>query len=103
MLQQITRDKAERIKDFVYGASDGIITTFAIVAGVAGAGLSTSIIFILGFANLFADGFSMASSDYLGTETELEVEHRAQKSRALKSGVITFVAFVIGGLVPLIP
>jgi len=103
MLQQITRDKAERLKDFVYGASDGIITTFAVVAGVAGADLSPAIVLILGFANLLADGFSMASADYLGTETELEVEHRVRKRQALKSAMVTFAAFVVGGLVPLIP
>lgn len=58
------------IKDFVYGAVDGAITTFAIVAGVAGAGLSAGIVIILGFANLLADGFSMAVSNYLGTRAE---------------------------------
>ena len=48
------------IEDLVYGANDGAVTTFAIVAGVVGASLSPSIVIILGFANLFADGFSMA-------------------------------------------
>ena len=40
------------IRDVVYSANDGIITPFAVVAGVAGAGLSPKIILILGFANL---------------------------------------------------
>ena len=35
---------------FVYGANDGIVTTFAVVAGVAGAGLSTRVVLILGVA-----------------------------------------------------
>ena len=54
------------IEEFVYGATDGAVTTFAVVAGVVGAALSPSIILILGFANLFADGFSMAVGNYLG-------------------------------------
>ena len=58
------------LKEFIYGAVDGAITTFAIVAGVAGAGLSAGVIIILGFANLLADGFSMAVSNYLGTRAE---------------------------------
>ena len=58
------------LKDFVYGAIDGAVTTFAVVAGVAGAGLSAGIIIILGFANLLADGFSMAVSNFLGTRAE---------------------------------
>ena len=58
------------LKEFIYGAVDGAITTFAIVAGVAGAGMSSGVIIILGFANLLADGFSMAVSNYLGTRAE---------------------------------
>jgi len=54
----------------VYGASDGIVTTFAVVAGVAGAQLDPKIVLIMGFANLFADGFSMAVGDYLSEKSE---------------------------------
>jgi len=58
------------LSEFVYGGIDGSITTFAIVAGSLGASLSSAIILILGFANLFADGFSMAASNFLGTRSE---------------------------------
>ncbi len=58
------------LRDFIYGAIDGAVTTFAIVAGVTGAGLSHGIIIVLGIANLLADGFSMAVSNYLGTKAE---------------------------------
>lgn len=60
------------IEDFVYGATDGAITTFAVVAGVVGASLSPSVILILGFANLFADGFSMSIGNYLSEQTRRE-------------------------------
>ena len=60
------------IQDFVYGATDGAVTTFAVVAGVVGASLSPSIILILGFANLFADGFSMAIGNYLSSKSHRE-------------------------------
>jgi vacuolar iron transporter family protein len=60
------------IEDFVYGATDGAVTTFAVVAGVVGAALSPSIVLILGFANLFADGFSMAVGNYLGSKSQRE-------------------------------
>jgi VIT1/CCC1 family predicted Fe2+/Mn2+ transporter len=63
----------------VYGAVDGIVTTFAVVSGVAGASLSDSIVIILGLANLFADGFSMAIGNFLATRAELQ--HRAQARR----------------------
>ena len=56
--------------DAVLGAIDGTVTTFAVVAGVMGAGFSGVVVIILGFANLLADGFSMAVSNYLGTKSQ---------------------------------
>jgi len=58
------------IRDWIYGGIDGAVTTFAVVAGVAGADLSTGIVLILGVANLIADGFSMAASNFSGTKAE---------------------------------
>ncbi len=60
------------LRDWVYGGIDGTVTTFAVVAGVAGADLSTKTLLILGAANLFADGFSMAAANYSGTKAEIE-------------------------------
>ncbi|MEO8042546.1 MAG: VIT1/CCC1 transporter family protein [Acidobacteriota bacterium] len=67
------------IRDFIYGGIDGSVTTFAVVSGVSGAELSTSIVLILGFANLAADGFSMAASNYLGTRAEQDDYQRLEK------------------------
>lgn len=71
------------LRDWIYGGIDGSVTTFAVVSGVAGAELSPLIILIMGFANLLADGFSMAASNFLGTKAEHEdlkrieaIEHR---------------------------
>jgi VIT1/CCC1 family predicted Fe2+/Mn2+ transporter len=58
------------LRDLIYGGIDGSVTTFAVVTGVIGANLSPAIILILGFANLIADGFSMAASNFLGTRAE---------------------------------
>ncbi len=67
------------MRDFIYGSIDGIVTTFAIVAGAAGAGLSHQIIFVMGCANLLADAFSMAVSNYEGTKAEKEHAERLKK------------------------
>ena len=93
------------LKDLVYGANDGIITTFAVVAGVAGARLEPRIVVILGFANLLADGFSMGASNFLSIRSDEDV----RRMKGLDSvepfpgrhSLATFLAFVVAGVVPL--
>jgi VIT1/CCC1 family predicted Fe2+/Mn2+ transporter len=58
---------------------DGIITTFAVASGVAGAGLSSGVVLVLGAANLAADGFSMAVGNYLGTAAQREFMERLRR------------------------
>lgn len=70
------------LRDWVYGAIDGAVTTFAIVAGVIGAELSAGVIMALGLANLLADGFSMAAANYSGTRSEHE---ETQRIRAIEA------------------
>jgi VIT1/CCC1 family predicted Fe2+/Mn2+ transporter len=67
------RPRHSYLRDFVYGAIDGTVTTFAVVAGVAGAQLSSGIVVIMGLANLIADGFSMAVSNFLATRTDRDM------------------------------
>lgn len=67
------------LRDWIYGGIDGAVTTLAVVTGVAGAQLSKWIILALGFANLFADGFSMAASNYLGTKAEHDDWRRLER------------------------
>lgn len=94
--------------DAVYGALDGTVTTFAIMASALGASLPARVILILGLANLFADGFSMAVGSYFSEKSELEVaEHDGGENEPTKTpfvaGMITFFSFIIVGFVPIIP
>lgn len=96
------------LPELVYGGTDGAITTFAVVAGAIGASLSSTIIIILGFANLLADGFSMAASNYLSSESQKEIAskhflrfHAGKKP--IESAIATFISFGIIGFMPLLP
>jgi VIT1/CCC1 family predicted Fe2+/Mn2+ transporter len=153
---------SQHLGDFVLGATDGIVTTFAVVAGAAGAHLTPGIVLVMGFANLIADGFSMSVGNYLGGRSQQDfwMKERAremweianlpeaereeikqiyihkgftgetldrivahitsdkgrwademmraelgvqeQRVAPFKSGVVTFIAFVLAGLIPLI-
>jgi VIT1/CCC1 family predicted Fe2+/Mn2+ transporter len=64
------RETGLYLRDVVFGANDGIVTTFAVVAGVAGAALAPVVVIILGVANLLADGISMGLGAYLGEKSE---------------------------------
>ncbi len=76
---------ATYLREIVYGGNDGIVTTFAVVAGFAGAesgnptGLSVLTLFLFGFANLFADGVSMAVGNFLSVRAEQDVYKMAKE------------------------
>ena len=100
---------AHHIGDLVFGANDGIITTFAVVSGSTGASLSPKIAIVLGFANLLADGFAMGAGNYLGMRSEQEAKrseglmlNEGRVHAAGHAAAILF-AFVIAGSVPLVP
>jgi VIT1/CCC1 family predicted Fe2+/Mn2+ transporter len=94
----------------IYGANDGIVTTFAVVSGVAGAALNPSIVVVLGAANLFADGFSMGTSNYLSRRSEIDYRRSRDAAGPADGGksprrtaAVTFLAFVLAGWAPLVP
>jgi vacuolar iron transporter family protein len=95
------------IRDLVYGANDGIITTFAVVSGVAGGQLSQVAVLVVGAANLAADGVSMGVGNFLA----IRADERAREADGLpelerhpwKHGLATLLAFVVAGAIPLVP
>ena len=101
---QITR---HYVRELIYGSNDGIITTFAVVAGVAGGSLAPAVVLICGVANLVADGLSMAVGNYLSIrahESVLEAQGLPEEEAApARHGIATFAAFVAAGVLPLIP
>ncbi len=99
--------KKEYIAEFVYGGIDGAVTTFAVVSGAIGASLSPAVILILGFANLFADGFSMGVSNYLSSKSQQDLasthSHKhPDKKPPLVTALVTFGSFVVVGFIPLL-
>jgi VIT1/CCC1 family predicted Fe2+/Mn2+ transporter len=95
------------IGDLVYGSNDGLVTTFAAVAGVEGGALSPATVLIVGVANLAADGLSMGIGNYLAIrarESAREADNLPEdESQPVRHGLATFVAFVVAGAIPLLP
>jgi vacuolar iron transporter family protein len=95
------------LREFVYGGMDGAVTTFAVVTGAAGANLSARVILILGFANVLADGFSMAVGSYLSEKSEQDLSvHKGNSKKEdhdspVGASFATFISFVLVGFIPL--
>ncbi len=97
--RDIRRRVGRNLPDIIYGANDGIITTFAVVSGVVGGDLSSQVVLILGFANLVADGISMGASNFLSERSRREP---VRFERASRKGLATTSGFVLAGIVPLL-
>jgi len=97
------------IRDIVYAANDGIVTTFAVVAGVEGAGFRPVVVLALGLANLAADGLAMGVGNYLGMKSERATEladgyeEWGETMHAVRHGGVTWTSFVTAGIVPMLP
>ncbi len=108
MARITVNEKATFLRDFTLGASDGLVTTYAIIAGVIGASLPSKYIIVLGFAKLLADAVSMSAGIYLGAKSEIDYIRLKEKSRRkeispLKQGIIEFFSFTLVGFLPLLP
>jgi Uncharacterized membrane protein len=108
MLEKTIHERGSYLRDAVFAASDGVVTTFAIVAGSTGASLDPKVVVILGFANLFADGISMSLGTYLGVKSEEDFEFtkgdkHSREGTAIKQSTITFISFVAAGFFPVFP
>ncbi len=107
IIDQFKKHSEDYLREFVYGGMDGAVTTFAVVTGAAGANLGVRVILILGFANVLADGFSMAVGSYLSEKSDQDLAIHKGESKAedfespLGAAIATFVAFLLVGFIPL--
>lgn len=108
MEEKTVHEKGSYLRDIVFAASDGLITTFAVVAGSKGAAFAPIVTVIMGFANLLADGISMSSGTYLGVKSEVDYaksqgDHHSFEASPSKQAIVTFFSFVIVGFIPIFP
>lgn len=80
---------SEFLREIVYGGHDGVITTFAVVAGFAGAGaegtaqIGAVAVLLFGLANLFADATSMALGSFLSDRSQIDI-YRSTRAAELQ-------------------
>ena len=73
------------VRDMVFGASDGLVSTLAFVAGVVGATTDPSIVLLSGVAELLAGTISMAAGSYESAKSELEVLEKESRRKQVKA------------------
>lgn len=95
------------LSEFIYGGMDGVITTVAIIGGALGANISHKYAFVLGTANVIADGFSMGISRYNSLtnidKTRQESNSYLSHKSPFYSALATFTFFILLGAIPLLP
>src|SRR5207237_671540 len=76
-------ERLSSIREVVFGAQDGLVSTFAVVAGLAAAGVGTLVVLLGGMVSAVAGVLSMSIGTFLASraqrqlyETELERERR---------------------------
>ncbi len=107
LVDKVKQHFEDYLSEFVYGGIDGAVTTFAVVAGATGARFNTTVLLVLGFSNLIADGFSMGVGSYLSTKSEQQLMQKRGQSIAdepspVINGATTYASFILVGLVPLL-
>lgn len=94
-----------RIREFVFGMQDGILSTVALATSIAVAGSEKSIIIVAATAAAIAGTISMSTGSYLSSKAYLEtlsVESDVV-NESLKDALTMGVSFVIGAIIPIIP
>lgn len=101
-MEALTKYFTNYLSEFVYGGTDGLITTYSVISGSVGGELARNVILILGISNVLSDGYSMGISRYLSSQTEIAQGILSNKD-ATKSAIATFLFFVLIGMVPILP
>ena len=104
-------NKKNRLRSLIYGGIDGIITIFNLISGIEGAKMKSQVIIILGLGTLIADATSMGFGDYLSIQAESKYQNDSNNTnnpnnnknyeKPIVNGFITFMSFVIFGMIPL--
>ena len=103
-------NKKNRLRSLIYGGIDGIITIFNLISGIEGAKMKSKVIIILGLGTLIADATSMGFGDYLSIQAESKYQNNSNNTnnpnnknyeKPIVNGFITFMSFVIFGMIPL--
>lgn len=68
----------------VFGAMDGLVSNFALIAGMAGGGVSSTTVVLAGFAGLGAGAFSMAAGEYISVRSQNELAERELRVERLE-------------------
>jgi len=66
-------ERRARIREFVFGIQDGLISTVGLLAGVQGATESNGVVILTGLTAMFAGAVSMAAGSYLSSSAEKEI------------------------------
>lgn len=90
------------LRNFVFGAEDGLVSTVGLLSGVSFAGLASREIILSGVILIMVEAISMAAGVYISEDSEKELDP-AEKENQLSDSIVMFFSYAIIGLIPLLP
>lgn len=96
---------SDKLRSFVFGVEDSLVSTIGLVSGIASVGMETKTILLTGTILIFVEAFSMAVGSFISENSAEEYKQQKDLSsrRAIPSGIVMFVSYFISGFIPLSP
>jgi VIT1/CCC1 family predicted Fe2+/Mn2+ transporter len=96
---------AGRMRNFIFGVEDSLVSTVGALSGINIAGLSRADILLAGVVLIFVEAFSMAAGSFLSERSTEEYigDGDSHPKHSLINGSIMFFSYFLSGFVPLFP
>ena len=92
------------LRNFVFGAEDGLVSTVGLLAGVSFAGLGSRYIIVSGIILILVEALSMAAGAYISEDSSVDIITDGKKnSNLIYDSVVMFFSYLLIGLIPLLP
>lgn len=90
------------LRELIFGLEDGLVSTLGVVTGMASGLSNSSVVILSGIVVVLVESLSMAAGTYLSNKAEYDL-NKKHAAPVLFAALVMFVAYVLGGSIPLLP
>lgn len=93
----------EYLQSAIFGINDALVSTTGVMVGISVGTGNKSIVILSGVVTIMVEALSMGSGQYLSLKSAHQYQKKSRQKEAVISGIVMFIGYIIGGLVPLLP